>query len=258
MKNIFVKIALFAFLPLVIAGCTEEEVFRYNEATRVVFVSVGGDENNTFAKAYDFTSVYNPSILDSVEVRIQGMAISKDLTVKLDIEPVEGFASPDVVFISDPVIPANSYTAKLYFRINRPANGGVTFRGNIVIDYEASGLEPGIMERSKFTITADDSFIYEWGTDKYLKITLDTYNEWLAPLIGAPSSIKVRFMVGNDATLRRWYPNGLPDYVADVRRGGVWPSYVIGDLEDALFRYNRDNPGNPLTDENGNPVVFRP
>lgn len=253
MKNIYQKLILFALLTLVFAGCSENEIAIYDQSPRIVFVSVDGDSYMNFIKNYNFTSIFTPTVIDSVQVRLQGVAQIEDLNIYIDLDKVDDYDSPDIEFLNNPItIPAGDYTTTLYFKIKSPASTEQVLKGELVIDYETSGLEPGITERSKFEVSAWNEFKYEWGTDKYLKITLEDYNTYLTPILGPPTAVKIRFFTSYPR-LASYYPD-LNRFIAYVQAG--LESMLVGNIINALDEYNEENPDNPLTDENGNLVTI--
>lgn len=254
MRNIIIKsIIPFVALPLLFAACSEVELITYDQSPRVVFVQDGSDINPSYKKTFDFTYVFTAASTSDAYVRIQGLAMERDQEVFFKIEPVEDFDMPEIELIDQSVtIPAGEYTARLRFKVKRPGANVKVFKCYLAIDYEKSGLEKGIVERSKFEISAHDNFIYEWGADKYLKITLQDYNTFIAPSMGPVSMMKVRFMIEHPY-LKGTYPS-LENYRL---YGQIGLGFMMqGAARSVLDGYNADHPDEPLTDENGNLVTF--
>jgi|SRR2546428_8247258 len=251
MKKIKYFVAALALISL--ASCKKNDYFLYNDGARLEF---GPDVSLIYKPAFSLADTLKPYTFF-----YENPDVKQD-TVFFDIYAIGGPSSTDRSFSLEQVqVPgANNAVAGTHFvAFNDPA-----VRTNYVIKAgQIHGLVPVIVLRDptlknsnvtlKFNIVANENFKLGEISNSWRKVDLtDRLSKpaaWTANY-GIYSVVKHQFMI--QSTGQRWDQTFMLNVNADISL----TNYYLGTLRTALANYNNAHPGNVLTDEFGNQVIF--
>ena len=230
---------------LLLAGCREAEMIRYEENGRLnvygwydsYFVgSDRGEDDAETSRRYSVNFSNMDAEVDTLVLGVKVMGIPSDYDRRVSFrfvpaegsEPVEITEAPELEY----VVPAGQPKAVLKYLVHRTPLGK-ELTGWWTLDFENSDFEPGAEGKDTFRVTAEN-FI----TLASLGVTESEWNFFtgFSVLFGF-SHTKAQFIIDFGITNFPWWLS-------------TWgPLFDCADLQAALDEYRRDPDNPPLYDE---------
>ena len=227
------------FAAGVITSCSStDEDFYYQDEPRVRLVGdyvwAAGSDSITFSFVAYGEEVTEKEM--NVDAQIMGETADRNRVVNLSVDASKTTADASIyTFPSTVTIPAGETKASFPVVLKRAASlQSKTVRLYIKVD-DSNDFKTGVNEENHIVLIWND--------------ILSKPNNWasLEPFFGTYSDTKYRFMLANSG--------GAGEFNTDTMSWALLNSYRIR-FQNALNEYNAAHPGNPLTDENGQPVTF--
>lgn len=257
MKKYIINIILLITVGLFLHSCTEASYLLYDDIARIQFGPVksalySGNQYADSTKHFTFAYVDQAKMTDTIyfDIYSMGDVSQQDRPFKLvqveadnlseDVE--NAVADLHYVGFDIPSI-ASEYTIEA---------GNSHARVPVVLLRDESLLEKTVVLR--FLVVANEHF--EIGQEdlqhRRLSFTdmLTMPSPWYTGFLGTYSEVKHRFLIS--VTNEKWDGEFIQSLQADIHAQLYWMQRV----KKALIQYNEDNPNDPLTDENGNRVIF--
>ena len=224
-KMKFALLYLSLGLLLIVSGCEQEEIMKYDSSvTALNFVSKSVE--------YSFLGNAEDEYIQTVDVRIMGNTTDVDRTFSVQVIDSLTTASADQYEIIGGVIKANEFEGTLSVKLfNSPELADTTITlGVELIDSEA--FNKGNVETNVFTLTWSDQVVLpSWKYVKYFFCT-------------ASSTEAYRVLVASTGLLKFDYS----DYRANGMAGAVALGTQFGDY---IMQWNQDHPDNHLKHDDG-------
>ena len=229
---------------LLIAACfftscsSTDEDFFYQDQPRVRLVGeniwAAGTDSVTLSFVVFGSDVTEKEIL--VDAQIMGETADRDRVVNLSIDPTLTTADANMYECPTTVtIPAGEAKATFVVKLKRIA----------VLQSKTVRLYIKVADNSDFKagVNEENHIVMIWND------ILSRPNSWdsLQPYFGEYSDTKYRFMLANSG--------GVSEFSTDTMSWAQLMSFKIR-FQNAVNEYNAAHPGNPLTDEFGNLVIF--
>ncbi len=258
MRNI--KYLFFIIFAVVISlsSCKKDQYYLFNDASRIQF---GPEPSRIYQTSFDFADTlkrqtfyyYNNSV--------------KEDTVFFDIYAIGGTRNMDRSFTlaqEQVAGETNAEPGKHYVAFNDPR----ATKNYVIKAGEVHASVPIILIRDaslktitpvlKFNVVENENFKLGEISKVWRKVEFtdrlsqpSSWDSWMTNYqFGAYSVTKHQFMI--ETTGDKWDA----DFFVYLRSDLSLLAYYKAVLKTALIDYNRDHPGNPLTDENGEPVII--
>lgn len=262
-KYSFIALSIIAFAGF--TSCNEETVEPFTAEAGINFLEPTGS-SDSWGTGYsnlfytgDFFTLYNNGLYGQesndfrLRVALEGRLAPTAHKVRFLVEPVEGYATPEITIPEDGVeIVAEEYTADATFSYKKPAQYSTEYRANIVFDYANSDVVAGTTERQKFLVIVKDEF-------KWSSMYVENRAEWdeaFVPVLGAFGEEKVRFLTATFAQLGKslLYASYYTKYDYYAEYYGLQAS--MPQVIQALNDYNAEHPDSPVKEADGTLVTF--
>lgn len=248
----FKYILLTAGIMVTALACHKYEMKPYSEPPAINFIGTNAsgsdtDDPKTLRDSKNFGStlpIPDSTNIDTLNIRVRllGRLNPGPLNITLKAEQVDDYPLPDLVILNPYVLVDSAYRMTLKVAVNRPPQRHITYKAKMVFDYAASDVQAGVDELQSYEITVEDALTREMtGIDEA------SWTSIYQPQLGPYSENKARFMAMEFNTTD----------LSSAMPFGPYPAHIAR-LKTALDKYNEENPGNPLKDENGNLITFDP
>lgn len=258
MKKYITNTILLIVAGLFLHSCSEVSYQLYEDISRIQFGPVksslysGSSQYADSVKSFTFAYVDQAKMTDTIyfDIYTMGNVSEQDRPFKLVQDQVDNLAEDVENAVADlhyvgfdnPII-APEYTIKA---------GTSHSRVPVVLLRDESLLEKMVVLR--FLVVPNEHFEMGQPNLNHRRLTftdqLTVPSPWYTGFLGAYSEVKHRFLIS--VTNEKWDGDFIASLQADIHAQLYWTQRV----KKALNEYNKENPKNPLTDENDNRVIF--
>lgn len=252
------KYILIVMVIIAIASCKKDQYYLFNDMARIQF---GPDATRIYTASYNLADTLKPFTF-----YYEMPSVTED-TVFFDIYAIGGVSKTDRNFTlkQEQVANVNNAVAGTHFvpftdpRVNKfyTIKAGTVHTSVPVIVLRDPSLKTNTVVL-KLDVVADGNFQPGEQSNLWRKVQItDRLSQpasWNASFsqyyFGKYSIVKHAFMI--QATGQKWDETFIAVTTADY----ALLQYYVGAVKTSLVDYNKNHPGNPLTDESGELVVI--
>jgi hypothetical protein len=247
------KYVVIVFHLLLMFSCAKNDLFYYKDDYVALNIWLGTSTSTLDSLTYNFAYTVNER--DSVVFNFRLTGYPVDYDRRFELEAVEGDMNYVYYEYQDYILKAGQYEGTYPLYIDKPA-GYEEFKdrqGYIIFKLKETASFAQGAEKSNQLHIIFKNYVAKpdnWDTAVYPYFTLARY-------FGTYSDVKYGFIIQETglANFRILYTTSVDPVLEENVITSTHASYLKSKCVAALLEYNATH-GTPLTDENGNPVVF--